>query len=98
MRTPSDVSVLSRPPWWTTGRLLAVIGSLLVALTAILAWNVVLNRTAERRGHQLMREQIGRAKANLKAEERTRLAVELHDSLAQSLTGASMEIETAKVY
>ena len=98
VRTPSDVSVLSRPPWWTTGRLLAVIGSLLVALAAILAWNVVLNRTAERRGHQLMREQIGRAKANLKAEERTRLAVELHDSLAQSLTGASMEIETAKVF
>ena len=97
VRTASDVSVLSRPPWWTTGRLLAVIGSLLVALAAILAWNVVLNRMVERRGHQLMREQIGRAKANLKAEERTRLAVELHDSLAQSLTGASMEIETAKV-
>ena len=97
VRTPSDVSVLSHPPWWTTGRLLAVIGSLLVALAAILAWNVVLNRMVERRGHQLMREQIGRAKANLKAEERTRLAVELHDSLAQSLTGASMEIETAKV-
>lgn len=31
----------------------------------------------------------------MKTEERTRLAVELHDSLAQNLTGVSLEIDTA---
>ena len=91
-----DIRVIARPPWWTTGRLLAAIGSLLVVLIASLVWNRILNRIADRRGHQLLREQIGRAKANLKAEERTRLAVELHDSLAQSLSGAAMEIEASR--
>jgi len=95
IRTPEDITVLSRPPWWSTGRLLAVIGSLLVALIAIFTWNRILNRLVERRGREILREQIGRAKAALKTEERTRLAVELHDSLAQSLTGAAMEVETA---
>ena len=96
VRDLADVRVLSRPPWWTTGRLLAALGALLVILVASLVWNRILNRIADRRGHQLLREQIGRAKANLKAEERTRLAVELHDSLAQSLSGAVMEIEASR--
>lgn len=95
VRSPTDVIVLARPPWWTVGRLLAVIGSLLVLLAGFGVWNRTLNRLVERRGRELLREQIGRAKAALKAEERTRLAVELHDSLAQSLTGAAMEVETA---
>lgn len=39
--------------------------------------------------------QVSRAKAVLKKNERTRLAVELHDTLAQSLMGASLELEAA---
>ena len=31
----------------------------------------------------------------LKVNERTRLAVELHDALSQTLTGVSMQIDTA---
>jgi signal transduction histidine kinase len=42
-----------------------------------------------------MREQLEHATAELKTEERTRLAVELHDSIAQNLTGVSLEIDTA---
>ena len=40
--------------------------------------------------------QISRAKAVLRTNERTRLAVELHDTLAQSLTGVSLELEAAR--
>ena len=40
--------------------------------------------------------QVSRAKAILKTKERTRLAVELHDTLAQSLTGVSLELEAAR--
>ena len=96
VRTPSDIKVIKYPPWWTTGRLMAVIGTLIIALVAILVWNASLRVVAERRGRELLREQIERVKADLKIEERTRLAVELHDSLAQSLTGVSMEIEAAE--
>lgn len=44
----------------------------------------------------LIFEQVSRAKAVLKTKERTRLAVELHDTLAQSLTGVSLELEAAR--
>ncbi|MBR3222723.1 MAG: sensor histidine kinase [Kiritimatiellae bacterium] len=96
VRTPTDVHVISHPPWWTSGRLLSVIGALMAVLIGVFAWNRSLNKLAERRGRELLREQIEHVKSDLKVEERTRLAVELHDSLAQSLTGVSMEIEAAK--
>ncbi len=95
VRTPADVRVTKRPPWWTPGRLLAVVGTLLAALVAVVAWNRTLDRLARRRGRQLMREQIEREKATLKTDERTRLAVELHDSVAQNLSGVSMQIDAA---
>ena len=95
VRAADDIRVISRPPWWTAGRLLAIIGALLAALLGVIAWNRALDHLARRRGRQLAREQVAHEKAALKAEERTRLAVELHDTLAQNLTGVAMEIETA---
>ena len=96
VRTPADVRLLARPPWWTPGRLAIVIGSLLAALAAILVWNAALRRVAERRGRQLFRSQIAQTTAALKVEERTRLAVELHDAISQNLSGASMRIDAAR--
>ena len=95
-RTGEDVRVLARPPWWTPTRLLAVIGSLLAALLGILVWNRILNRLVERRSRQLFREQVAHAGDKLKVGERTRLAVELHDSLSQTLTGVSFQIDAAE--
>ena len=95
VRSPSDLTVLSEPPWWTPRRLWTVIGILLLAMLGILIWNATLRQVAVRKGRELFREQLGRVKADLRTEERTRLAVELHDTLAQNLTGVSMEIEAA---
>lgn len=93
---PGDaLAVLASPPWWTPTRLLGVIGALVLLLVAALVWNRSLRILAERRGRALLREQLGSAKNRLKVAERTRLAVELHDSLSQSLTGVSFEIKTA---
>ena len=96
LRKPGDLVVISRPPWWTAGRLCAVIGALAAALVAIFIWNVTLRKLADRKGRELMRTKLRQEKAVLKTEERTRLAVELHDSVAQMLTGISMEIEAAR--
>lgn len=93
-RSPADVRILSTPSWWTQQRLLFVISGLLSCLIGILIWNAALRRASLRKGHQLAREQLKRAKAQLKTEERTRLAVELHDSLAQNLTGVSLEVDS----
>ena len=89
------LEVLASPPWWTSARLLGVIGALVLLLGAALVWNRSLHVIAERRGRALLREQLDGAKNRLKVAERTRLAVELHDSLSQSLTGVSFEIKTA---
>ena len=96
LRTPDDIRVISRPPWWTPGRLLVVVGSLLAALLGIIIWNRILNRLVERRSRELLREQAGRVGDRLKVGERTRLAVELHDSLSQTLTGVSFQIDAAE--
>lgn len=94
-RTPDDIHIIARPPWWTPIRLLSVIGTLLAIIVAVFLWNVALRRVAARKGRELFKEQLGHVKADLRTEERTRLAVELHDTLAQNLTGVSMEIEAA---
>lgn len=88
--------IVARPPWWTSGRLFAVIAILLAAVAAVLIWNRSLKALAERRGRALLRTQLGQIKSTLKISERTRLAAELHDTLAQNLTGVSMEISAAQ--
>ena len=95
LRRASDLRILSKPNWWTIGKSLAVIGSLLAVIAVILIWNAVLRRLVTRKGHELVREQIRNERARLKAEERTRLAVELHDTISQNLTGISMQIDAA---
>ena len=97
LRTAADLKILSRPPWWTPLRLSIVIGALLVVLSGIFIWNRMLNRLVERRSRALLKEQAAHDVADLKVEERTRLAVELHDTLAQNLTGISLQIDAAQM-
>jgi len=95
VRTSRDITILARPSWWTPQRLSAVIGALFVVLLGVFVWNRSLKRQVERRSSELFEGNIARAAADLKVYERTRLSVELHDSLAQCLTGVSMEIDAA---
>ncbi|MCR5752063.1 MAG: sensor histidine kinase [Kiritimatiellae bacterium] len=96
VRTPADVKVLSPPPWWTPARLLVLVAALLAALAAILLWNVLLRRLADKRGRELLRSRLSQEESRLKVQERTRIAVELHDTIAQNLTGVSLEIDSAE--
>lgn len=95
-RTKADIIVVEPPPWWTARRLLAVIVVLLGALMAVLIWNRILNKLIERRGRQLFKTEVAKAESDLRVDERTRLAVELHDSIAQTLTGVSFQIDAAE--
>ena len=95
-RSPDDVRVVSRPPWWTPARLLAVIGVFVALLAGMFVWNAILRRLVERRSRALYREQLARERSDLRVEDRTRLAVELHDSISQNLTGASLQIDTVR--
>ena len=94
-RASEDIRVLRTPPWWTPGRLAVVIIILVLTLVAILVWNRMLKVLSERRGRALCDEQMSSAISELKVEERTRLAVELHDSISQVLTGIALQIDAA---
>lgn len=96
LRTKRDLVPLSPPPRETHARLLSVIGALLAALLGVGVWTLSLRRLAERRGRLLAEEALARAESDMKVYERTRLAVELHDALAQNLTGVSMAITAAE--
>ena len=95
-RSPDDLRIISRPPWWTIERLLVVIGTLVAALAGIFFWNRILNRIVNRRSRELLKEQIAHASSVLRIDERTRLAVELHDSLSQNLAAVSMQLSSAR--
>ena len=94
-RTAGDLEVLSRPSWWTPRRLLGFFIVSLSALLGLVFWNISLNHRARRKGRELANVQMARLTSELKVGERTRLAVELHDALSQTLTGVSMQIDTA---
>ena len=95
VRRLDDIVVLKAPSCWTSPRLAAALGSLFVLLVGSLVWNALLKRLTERRGRELAQTAIAKAESDLKVYERTRLAVELHDSLSQYLTGISLAIRAA---
>ena len=92
IRTPEDLRIIARPPWWTPLRLLIVISVLVAALIGVYIWNRILQKLVNQRGRELYREQVAHAIADFKTDERTRLAVELHDSLSQSLAGVACHV------
>ena len=96
VRTPADVVILSRPSWWTPQRLMVVVGILLLVLVAIFIWNRLLQRVIDRKSRQLLKEQVAQIKSELRVDERTHLAVELHDTLSQNLSGVACQIAATK--
>lgn len=96
VRTPDDVTVLSRPPWWTKRRLWSLAGILFLIASSASIWCILLNVLANRRGRALLRGQMESMRAQLKVVERTRLAVELHDSLSQNLAAVSMQLAAGR--
>jgi len=96
LRTPADLVVVSAPSWWTAQRLFIVLCVALAVILAATVWNILLQRLAERRGRQLALAEIDRARSELKKTERTRLAVELHDSLSQNLTGIVLQLDASR--
>ena len=96
LRTPNDVVLIQRPPWWnwkyTVG--LGVISVVIFAVSFI--WIRTLRRRVDQRTQELKA-----AMARLQKEtetsatlvERDRLAGEIHDSLEQGLNGIMMQLD-----
>lgn len=96
LRGPGDLVTLARPPWLTPARVGVLVALLVALLVAVAAWNRSLRRLAAKRGKALAREQLSHFASELKADERTRLAVEIHDTLSQNLAGATCLVATCR--
>jgi len=94
-RSPADLTVVESASWWTPQRQWMVMGLVGALLFLALAWVHTLRRRVQERGTALAAEMGGRRMAEARTEERTRMAEELHDTLAQGLTGVSLQIEAA---
>ena len=95
-RSAADISIVSQPPWWTPPKLFAIIALLFALLSAAMVWNKVITNRARRHAEELFHEKIAHAAAEVKVEVRTSLAVELHDSISQSLTGIALQLDSAE--
>lgn len=83
LRTPQDVVVVSGPPWWTWKRTATMVGMLLTILAVALLWVHLLRRRLERQ--QAAQLAFSRQVLERLEDERRRIAVNLHDSLGQTL-------------
>ncbi len=83
MRSPSDLTVISGPPWWTWERTMTLIGTLLAVIAVTLLWIYLLRRRLERQ--QTAQLEFSRRVLERLEDERRRIAVNLHDSLGQIL-------------
>lgn len=95
-RSPADVVVLAHPPWWTSGRLFALAAALLSLIAVGVLYIRTLNRDISHQNLLLTKEQRAHVEAELRIDERTRLAIELHDALSQTLTGVAFQIDAAE--
>ena len=91
MRGPADLAVLRTPPWWTAERLIYLACGLAAVFAASLVWAAMLRRRVERQS-AIIAEKVG---AERVAEERTRIARELHDTLEQHLAGVAIQLDAA---
>ena len=95
-RNDESAQVFKLPHYLTALNVILSAAGLFVLFLAILAWNTLLRRLVDRRSRELTNERLASFASSLKVEERTRLAVELHDTIAQTLTGVSLEIDAAR--
>ncbi|MGH7951680.1 MAG: sensor histidine kinase [Limisphaerales bacterium] len=93
LNSPADIRVLARPPIWTLQRLLILVGTLLAVLGLALVWIRLLRHQVQQRSIQLQKEIHDREQAEYRhglAQERARIARDLHDDLGSSLTEITM--------
>jgi signal transduction histidine kinase len=95
LRGSEDLTVIEPASWWTPQRLWIVVGCVGAFLVLALLWVNILSRKVQQRGMALASEMSGRQLAEARTEERTRIAEDLHDTLAQGLTGVSLHLEAA---
>ena len=100
LRDAADVVVLSKPGWWTPERLARIITVSGVLLLGVLIWVWQLRRQVSHKTDQLAVEMRARRDSAIEFEatmrERNRLAANLHDTLLQTMSGLTYQLEACE--
>ncbi len=75
-----DIEIISGPPWWSTGHIIAAVITFLLLLLAA----------------QTLQARIERWRLQAVLDERERLAMEMHDTLAQSFAGIGFQLQAIR--
>jgi signal transduction histidine kinase/lysophospholipase L1-like esterase len=94
LRSPTDLEILQPPPWWTLQHLALMLGVATSILT--LAVGAVLLLSRRRLRQQQHERQMAEAEFSAVLSERNRLSREIHDTLAQGMTAALVQLRLAK--
>lgn len=89
LRSATDVDVLQRASWWTRGRLVRIVVTLLVVVLAALVWIWLLRRRVAAQTSTIA-EKVAREAV---ADERARTACEIHDTVAQGFMALGFQLE-----
>jgi signal transduction histidine kinase len=96
LRSPADVVLLQRPPWWNWRHSVGVIAVFALVLVASLVWIRTLRLRVEERTREL-KKTMGRLQKETEVSatlaERDRLAAEIHDTFEQGLSGIMMQLD-----
>jgi len=87
------LKVLREGPWWTSQRVITAFLVITAVAGAAAGWALFLNRRVAEKSKALVKEIANRREQEIVAAERQRLAGDLHDTLEQTLTGASLQLD-----
>ena len=100
LRSPQDVVVIQAPSWWTTQRLVGLLGVVILVLAAAIGWSLLLERKVRGKTLLLTKEMRARRDAAVEFQatlrERNLLAANLHDTLLQTMGGLGFQLEACE--
>jgi signal transduction histidine kinase len=99
-RDAADIEVVQAASWWTPRRLAAALAAACAALAAATAWVNTLRRQVRSQALEMAETMRSQREAAVEFEtalrERNRLAVNLHDTVLQTVTGIGYQLQACQ--